>query len=374
MGIRYKTLPQLLTSYQTNNNMYTTNKATREQGLKAAAAANRAMNRFSCCKSQFKFKCFSCGEMVNRGDKITRCMRGTPTGMVLRYRGGDSSNGLIMAETAFYQGESGPDMWVHLGCKPCYWDSLPRGCNEYSPPSLRPITTEWGIRMREEFYDWCGGIPSQVVGSYPMFCMVKGYPHRFPERTPMRERIIHAITRIQAMWRGYKSWKPPPRDIVQKELKRMAKERAKEACKKFILASLGGFKNDVEYWEYELDKVNKALKHIENERCVMTPLTVGDIAMANALAEQKFLRETNVGHRFGILFNRGEKSEALYSGEITSMWGEHNGLVVYVRFHHDGERRKYHWKKFVSLTFECNKFMEKMGISQFHGVIFTQKR
>lgn len=273
--------------------MYTTTKTTREQALKAAAAANRAMERYSCCKSQFKFRCFSCGEMINRGEKITRCMRGSPTGMVLRYRGGDSSNGLSMRETAFYQGESGPNMWVHLGCKPCYWDSLPRDCNEYSPPSLRPITTEWGIRMRD----------------------------RFPERTSMRDRIIHAITRIQAIWRG-----------------------------------------------------SKALKRIEDERCVMTPLTAGDIAMADALAEQKFLRETNVGHRFGILFNRGEMSEALYSGEIMSMCGEANGLEVYVRFHHDCERRKYHWKKFASLTFECNKFMEKMGITQFHGVIFTQKR
>jgi hypothetical protein len=190
----------------------------------------------------------------------------------------------------------------------------------------------------------------------------------------MKHRIIHAITRIQAMWRGYKSWKPPSRDIVQKELKRMERERAKEACKRFILSSLGGLKNDVEYWEHELDNVNKALKHIEDKRWVMTPLTAGDIAMAHALAEQKFLRETNVGHRFGILFNRGEKSEALYSGEITSLCGDHNGLQVYVRFHHDGERMKYRWKKFASLTFECNKFMEKMGITQFHGVIFTQKR
>ena len=124
----------------------------------------------------------------------------------------------------------------------------------------------------------------------------------------MKHRIIHAITRIQAMWRGYKSWKLPARDIVQKELKRMAKERAKEACKKFILASLGGFRNDVEYWEHELDKVNKALKHIEDERCVMTPLTAGDIAMADALAEQKFLRETNVGTQiWNFVQSRGKE-------------------------------------------------------------------
>ena len=281
--------------------MYTT-KATREQALKAAAAASRAMMRHSCCKSQFKFRCFSCGEMVNRGDKITRCMRGRPTGMVLRYRGGDSSNGLTMRETAFYQAETGKDMWVHIGCIPCYWDSLPEDCNEYSRPKLRPIPTEWDV---------------------------KGYPmEKF-----MRDRIIHAVTRFQALWRGY----------IYKKAYLIALQQQRE-------------------------------QRIEDERCVMTPLTAGDIAMAHALAEQKFLRETNVGHRFGILFNRGEKSEAIYSGEIMSMCGEANGLVVYVRFHHDGDRRKYHWKKFTSLTFECNKFMEKIGITQFHGVIFTQKR
>ena len=49
--------------------MYTTKTAGREQVLKAVAAAQRAMERHACCKSQFKFKCFSCGEMINRGDR-----------------------------------------------------------------------------------------------------------------------------------------------------------------------------------------------------------------------------------------------------------------------------------------------------------------
>jgi hypothetical protein len=164
--------------------MYTTKKATREQGLKAAAAASRAMMRHSCCMSQFKFKCFSCGEMINRGDKITRCIRGSPTGMVLRYRGGDSRNGLTMAETAFYQAETGKDMWVHIGCIPCYWDSLPEDCNEYSRPKLRKLAAD------DEAWERMGV-------SY--FCMVKGYPmEKF-----MRDRIIHAVTRFQALWRGY---------------------------------------------------------------------------------------------------------------------------------------------------------------------------
>ncbi len=116
--------------------MYTTFGATREQGLVAAAATNRAMMRHACCKSQFKFKCFSCGEYINRGDNITRCI-GVDTGMTLRYRGADATCGLTMDETVFYQGRTGKNMWVHVGCQPCYWDSLPPTCNEYSRPDLR---------------------------------------------------------------------------------------------------------------------------------------------------------------------------------------------------------------------------------------------
>jgi len=39
--------------------------------LAQAEAASRAISRHTCCKSQFKFKCFSCGEHVQRGDLIT---------------------------------------------------------------------------------------------------------------------------------------------------------------------------------------------------------------------------------------------------------------------------------------------------------------
>ena len=80
--------------------MYVTTKVNREKALAAAAATTRAMKRFTCCKSQFKFKCFSCGKFINRGDKITRC-HGKSTGMTLRYRGADAKNGLTMSETAF---------------------------------------------------------------------------------------------------------------------------------------------------------------------------------------------------------------------------------------------------------------------------------
>jgi len=178
--------------------MYTTATATRQQSLVAAAAAMRAMKRHACCKSQFKFKCFSCGEAINRGDKITRCNR-RATGMTLRYRGADCQNGLTMAETAFYQAETGSNMWVHIGCVPCYWDSLPKNSKEYSRPALRPICTDWGVKVYGEFEEWCDSLPHHVFRSHPTFLFVAGYP----DEKFMRDRIIRAVTRFQAICRGY---------------------------------------------------------------------------------------------------------------------------------------------------------------------------
>ena len=176
--------------------MYTTTTATREFALKAAAAAERALNRGACCKSQFKFKCFSCGEMINRGDNITRCIR-TTTGMKLRYRGADATHGLSMDETVFYLGETGKDMWVHVGCIPCFWhNGLDEDGNRLTRPRLRPICTEWGVKVYGEFEEWCESTsPDDEV--LPHFRLMKGYP-----KEKLRDRIIHAVKRFQAIWRG----------------------------------------------------------------------------------------------------------------------------------------------------------------------------
>ena len=136
--------------------MFTTTTACREQVLKAVAATHRAMERHVCSKSQFKFKCFSCGEMIHRGDKITRCIKSN-AGMTLRYRGAGAECGLTMAETTFYQGEYGKNMWVHIGCNPCYWDKGFDNGDESSPPGLRVVPTEWGSKIDREFEDWTSG-------------------------------------------------------------------------------------------------------------------------------------------------------------------------------------------------------------------------
>ncbi len=179
--------------------MYTTTTSSREQVLKAVAATRRAMERHECSKSQFKFKCFSCGEMINRGDKITRCIK-ADAGMTLRYRGAGGECGLTMAETAFYQAETGKNMWVHIGCNPCYWDKGFDNGDESSPPGLRGVPTEWGCKVDREFEDWTSGPGGEVwINNVDLFLKIKGYP----KEKSMRARIIQAVTRFQALWRGY---------------------------------------------------------------------------------------------------------------------------------------------------------------------------
>ena len=283
--------------------MYTTTKATREQALKAAAAASRAMTRHVCCKSQFKFRCFSCGEMVNRGDKITMCMGGSSTGMKLRYRGGDCQNGLTMAETAFYQAETGKNKWVHIGCNPCYWDKGFDNGDESSPPSLRVVPTEWGCKIDREWEDWTSGPGGQVwINNVDLFLKIKGYP----EEKSMKKRIVHTVTRFQAIWRGY----------INKKAYLIAVQQQREQR-----------------------------------------------ARARYALYQEMRRNTpDVGDHVELLFNKGQPCEAIYSGEVYETQYRGDWVKIKIKYHHDGEVRKYTGKKFKLLKKECEEHKKKLGI------------
>ena len=275
--------------------MYATTTATREQVLKAVAATHRAMERHTCSKSQFKFKCFSCGKMIHRGDKITRCIK-ADAGMSLRYRGAGAECGLTMAETTFYQAESGKDMWVHIGCNPCYWDKGFDNGDEYSPPALRAIPTEWGSKISCEFDEWISG-PGGCAwkGDHESyFLSVKGYP----KEKSMKKRIVHGVTRFQALWRGYLYKKAYP----------------------------------------------EALKQAK--------------ANLNKRVRSGFLQNNSLGGHVEILFDERKKSAAIYSAEIIKIQGlpEIDGLYYWVKFHHDDEVRRYHWKKLLHLKVECDGF------------------
>ena len=290
--------------------MYTAHTATREFALKAAAATERAVERLACCKSQFKFVCFSCGEMINRGDKITRCNRAT-SGMELRYRGADATNGLTMGETVFYQPSTGKNLWVHIGCIPCYWDSLPPTSNEYSRPSLRPICTDWGVKVYGEWEELTEKDEWWSLMEVSYYCKVKGYP----KEKFMRDRIVQAVTRFQALWRGY-------------------------TCKK----------------AYPLVRLDAIATRIMNEAGLAT--------FVPGVAEQMLhcFHQHTVGEHCEILFDKKNIHEAVYSAEIIKMQGSSGGLWFWVKFHADGEVRKYYWTKFLSLKKECRNFKRKMGI------------
>jgi len=287
--------------------MYTTTTATREQVLKAVAATHRAMERHTCSKSQFKFKCFSCGKMIHRGDKITRCIK-ADAGMTLRYRGAGAECGLTMAETTFYQAETGKNMWVHIGCNPCYWDKGFDNGDESSPPGLRVVPTEWGCKIDREWEDWTSGPGGEawLTMGVPYFLKVKGYP----KEKSMRARIFNAVTRFQAVWRGY---------IYKKA------------------------------YQVEL-RAKKATEAIKTKQ--------------NARKRNQFLNQNSIGAHVEILFNENHPSVALYSGEVIKIQGlpEIDGLYFWVQYHHDHEVRRYHWKRLMGLKLECECFKSKHGI------------
>ena len=303
--------------------MYTSKTATREFALKAAAATERAMERHACCKSQFKFKCFSCGEFINRGDNITRCIRAA-SGMKLRYRGADADHGLTMEETIFYQGETGKNLWVHTGCIGCFWDQgLDEDGNRLTRPALRPITTEWGVKVYGEFEEWAnaddswGDVSLRAMG-VPYFCMVKGYP----KEKFMRDRIVHAVTRFQALWRGY---------IYKKA--------------------------------YPIARLDAIATRVINEAGRAT-LSTRPRCTQNTRQRNEFLYENSIGAHVEILFDENHPSVAVYSGEVIKIQGlpEIDGLYFWVKYHHDHEVRRYHWRKLKHLKLQCEKFKSKHGI------------
>ena len=304
--------------------MFTSPTATREQALVAAAAAERAMERQTCCKSQFKFKCFSCGEFINPGDKITKCTAPCWDGMRLRFRGADARNGLTMEETAFYLAETGTRTWVHIGCNPCYWDSLPEDSNEYSPPALRSVYTDWGAKISYEFDEW-----RQLTNHYDMEEFLE--KHGYPQDKWMKDRIVHAVTRFQALWRGYIYKKAYPIARLDAIATRILNEAG--------LATFCG--------QEVPDLITKRQREAER----------------NARARNGFLHNNCFGAHMEILFDEKQTRAAIYSGEVIKIQGQGgDGLYYWVKFHHDGEVRKYHWKRLLNLKLECDTFKSKHGI------------
>jgi hypothetical protein len=292
--------------------MFTSFTASREFALKASDAAQRAIKRHECCQSQFRFKCFSCGEMINRGDKITKCTASVNDGMTLRFRGADMRNGLKEEEVSFYQGQTGTRSWVHIGCIPCYWDSLPEDSSEYSPPALRGVYTDWGARMGYELDKW-----RYLTNHYDVDQFME--KHGYPQEKLMKDRIIHCVTRFQAIWRGYLC-----KDVSKgTQTKKSQGGQTHNHCSRI--------KSNIECWNNTLTSV----AHLGIKK----------------------------GYYFEFIFDRGTSKEAVYSGVVTNLGrlGGYDG-VVSVRFHHDDEVRHYQNRRFLYLENQCIEFKKRKGI------------
>jgi len=349
--------------------MFTAPTATRDFALNAAAAAERAMERHECCKSQFKFKCFSCGEFINRGDKITKCTAPCWDGMRLRFRGADARNGLTMAETAFYLAETGTRTWVHIGCNPCYWDSLPEDSNEYSPPALRSVYTDWGAKISYEFDEW-----RQLTNHYDMEEFLE--KHGYPQDKWMKDRINNAVTRFQAIWRGYLYKKAYPLALEQRRAKELTIWREflawcgslpPQQFRSFpLFCKLKGIHtvySGIQLGRFAAAAATVAADEEEEEEETTIVYHKEAPAERNARSRNGFLHNNCFGAHMEILFDEKQTRAAIYSGEVIKIQGQGgDGLYYWVKFHHDGEVRKYHWKRLLDLKLECNGFKSKHGI------------
>jgi hypothetical protein len=257
-----------------------------------------------------------------------------------------------MAETAFYQGESGKDMWVHIGCNPCYWDEGFDNGDESSPPGLRGVPTEWGYKVDREFEDWTSGPGGEVwFNNVDLFLKIKGYP----KEKSMRARIFHAITRFQALWRGYIYKKAYPIARLDAPAKRVLNEAElqDDSTTQNLIRSLAKKVSEASGVEANWLQSGEGGKN-EQE----------DAAAQNRRVRNEFLQNNSIGGHVEILFDERRTSAAIYSAEIIKIQGlpEIDGLYYWVKFHHDEEVRRYHWKRLLQLKVDCGGFKSKHGI------------
>lgn len=241
-------------------------------------------------------------------------------------------------------------MWVHPGCIPCYWDQgLDVHGNRLTHPRLRPIPTEWGVKVYGEWEEWVGGDENWELMGVPYYCMVKGYP----KEKLMFDRIVHAVKRFQAIWRGYLYKKAYPLAL--------SAAKATEAINLNARATMSSKQAKPENSASEEENTALAYHKVWHSKRDSTECQYCK-ADANVRSRNEFLRQNPIGAHVEILFNRGESIETIYSGEIyevqyTGDWGK-----IKVKYHFDGEVREYTGKKFKLLKEECEEHKRKLGI------------
>ena len=234
-----------------------------------------------CTTSHYKMTCECCGKTINRGDKITQVL-GSEGRMRARHAPCASLRAIADAEDGCYSKYAyAPtrNKWVHLHCRPQYFQDWGNGSIGYFPhPTAYSHDIEQRLSAAAFDPDWGEDLMD--------------IPH--PVWKWESERLAKAIIPVQRWWK--------------KTRKRLDKHR--------------------------------------------------------------------IGTNTPFLFDRGKTTEALYSGEIQKIHrSPRDGVMVGVYFHYDGEKRWYHWKKYIYLVKECADFMQKIGIhASFTGKISTHHR
>jgi hypothetical protein len=139
--------------------------------------------------------------------------------------------------------------------------------------------------------------------------------HGYPQEKFMKDRIIHAVTRFQAIWRGYFPKKTYPWAL--------AKKRIAESVR---------------------------------------PRPHNNFTRINSLTSEAPLG-IKKGYHFEFIFDIGTSKEAVYSGVVTNLGGLGDyDDVVSVRFHDDDEVRHYQNRRFFYLENQCIDFKKRKGI------------
>ena len=188
------------------------------------------------------------------------------------------------------------------------------GCNpcywDQEQGRLMGMCTEWGSKISYEFEE-------DNDRDMEDFLKRKGYP----QEKWMKDRITRCVTRFQAIWRGHR-------------------------CKK---------KLKIAQLSHEIDIIEQRARY--------------------ALYQEMRRNTPDVGDHVEILFNANEPSESVYSAEVIEIqYRGREDIKIKVKYHYDGEVRKYTGKKFKLLKKECEEHKRKLGIeAKLTGRIHTAR-
>ena len=252
--------------------------------------------------------------------------------------------------------------------QPLLLDSLPEDSNEYSPPALRSAYTGWGAKVSYEFDEW-----RQRTNHYDMEEFLE--KHGYPKDKFMRDRIVHAVKRFQAIWRGHLYKKAYPLALAQRRAKELTIWREflawcgslpPQQFRSFpLFCKLKGIHtvySGIQLGRYAAAAATVAADEEEEEEDAPAS-TSQALADADVRSRNGFLHNNCFGAHMEILFDEKQTRAAIYSGEVIKIQGQGgDGLYYWVKFHHDGEVRKYHWKRLLNLKLECDTFKSNHGI------------